>query len=198
MSLPNKEEVKNHLSKIESDIYHIVSGAWEDWIDSTESKRARFPRTRANIIWDRMIDRALDFAARFPGIKVINHQNQTMSFVINNSVLFRFKKGNSKGLSQNYPTQLALAFHDHAHQQLLFRGIEYSRVEIVYILNSLETKIKNIQVIARNRNQVLWGYNIQKPQNYISALPIKTQPKQAFSQIKAKKELKKTLTKNDE
>lgn len=196
MSLPNKEEVKNHLSKIEPDIHQIVLGAWKDWQDSTESKRARFPRTRANIVWDRMIDRALDLFARFKEIKVVTYQNQTYSFIINDSVLFRFKKGNPKGLSQNYPTQLALAFHDHA-QKLLFKGIEYSRVEIVYILNELETQIKNIQVIARNKNQILWGYNIQKPQNNIDELPIKTQLQPTSSQIRAKKQIKETLTKNE-
>ncbi len=198
MHLPNKDEVKRHLNKIESDIYHIVSGAWKDWLESTESSRFRYTRTRANVVWDRMIDRAKDLFTDRPEIRTIDRYNQTASFVIDDSVLFRFKKGNSHGLSQNYPTQLALAFHDH-DDPLLFDDCEYSRVEIVYILNDLETKVENIQVIARNKKEILWGYNVLKPQSNIEELPVKAHPQPASSLVRAKKqkeEVAEALTKN--
>ena len=64
----------------------------------------------------------------------------------------------------------------------------------------IETKINDIQVIARDKNQILWGYNIIKPQDNIEELPIQAQPQPATGLVKAKRQaeekVSETRTKN--
>ena len=170
MIVPNKDEVKSVLKPVESDLFKIVHGAWQDWLQSSEVERVRFPRTRANIVWDRMIDRALEVLPSKPGIRIMYHY-QTVSFVVDDKVLFRFKKGDEKGLSRNFPTQLALAYHDHSTNIGLFGPVELLRVQVVYVLNHLETDIQDVLVIGRNGSKVVWTYGIMPRFDAIEELP---------------------------
>lgn len=170
MYIPNKDEVEGVLKPIESDLFKIVHGAWQDWLQSSEVGRARFPRTRANIVWDLMIDRALEVLPSKPGVRFIYHP-QTVSFIVDDKVLFRFKKGDEKGLSRNFPTQLALAFHDHNTNIGLFGPLELLRVQVVYILDKLKTSIEDVLVVARNRNKVVWTYGVMPQFDAIEELP---------------------------
>ena len=170
MYVPNKEEVEGVLKPIESDLFKIVHGAWQDWLQSSEMGRARFPRTRANIVWDRMIDRALEVLPSKPGVRFTYH-HQTVSFIVDDKVLFRFKKGDGKGLSRNFPTQLALAYHDHNGNIGLFGPLELLRVQVVYILNRLETDIEDVLVVGRDGSKVVWTYGIKPQFDAIEELP---------------------------
>jgi hypothetical protein len=157
--VPNKDEVENVLKPVESDLFKIVHGAWQDWLQSSEVGRVRFPRTRANIVWDRMIDRALEVLPSKPGVRFIYHY-QTVSFVAQERVLFRFKKGDEKGLSGNFPTQLSLAYHDHSTNIELFGPVDLLRVQVVYVVNALETDLEDVLVVARDGGKVAWTYGI--------------------------------------
>jgi hypothetical protein len=161
VTAPIRDDVEKVLKRIEPELYEIVKGAWQDWLESSEVGRTRFTRTRANLVWDRMVDRAFEKFSQDPNIAYII-QFHTVKFIVGNHVLFRFKKGDLKGLSHNFQTQLALAFHD--HNTLLFG--DFARVEVVYVLNELETQIKRVCVVARNNDTVLWVYDIM-PQNAV-------------------------------
>jgi hypothetical protein len=156
--VPDQNEVENCLKRIESELYNIVHASWNDWLQSTEFGRTRFARTRANIVWDRMIDRALNLLPDLQDVQYIKLPN-TVFFIANNTVQFRFKKGDAKGLSSNYPTPQAIAYHD--HEQILLPFLkDLIRVEIVYLLNKTESYVENVFVVARNRNNIAWHYNI--------------------------------------
>ena len=83
-----------------------------------------------------------------PGVRIING-HETFKFLLDDQVLFRFKKGNEAGLSVNVPTQLALAFHN--HNQDLLGLADVHRVEVVYQLNWLETEIFDVIVVGATR-----------------------------------------------
>ena len=139
----------------------IVLGAWEDWLRNPESALYRYSRTRANIMWEHMVRRAEETFSRDPGIRMV-HGHQTIGFLVDHRVFLRFKKGDEAGLSRNYPTMLALKFHDH---QSPLPGIPtVDRVEIVYALDQLETEITSVFVVARNSDQVAWLYDILEEQ----------------------------------
>lgn len=172
MAEPIKEDVERTLKRIEPELFKIVQGAWGDWQEMSEKWRTTFPRTRANWVWDRMINRAYSVFSQGTGIKFIEQFN-TVSFIIDNNVLFRFKKGDIKGISHNYPTQLALAYHNH-DEMLFFPDMDLSRVEVVYALNEnqTQTEIERICIVARKRNQILWAYDIKPQVIAIEEIPI--------------------------
>src|SRR5688500_9091943 len=132
-----KEEVQNLLKPIHAPLCRVVRGAWEDWGRVAPMIGRRFARTPANVIYERMIARAISEFESMPGIRILNG-HQTVHFVYQDAVRFRFKKGDEKGLSRNYPTQMALAFNDQSSD--LFGAPTISRVDIVYQLDGLATR----------------------------------------------------------
>ena len=116
-----------------------MRGAWDDWLKSSEYGKSRFTRTRACVVQERIIDRAFRV---FPSsIKPIE-KNNTVSFIKDNQVLFRFKKADPKYFTHNVQTNLALAFHNHQKSFPEFGEIDFARVEVVYVLDKTETEIQ--------------------------------------------------------
>lgn len=151
-----ENEVKKVLEPIQYEIENIVTKAWQDYRDLTDS--VIFKRTRANIVWDRMVSRALKWSEEEPLTRTII-KNNTVCFVIDNKLLFRFKKGDSLGYSNNVQTKLALAYHD---PQKVLPGISSThRVDVVYMLNPLETEVEDICVVSRTHNVVNYIFSIK-------------------------------------
>lgn len=157
---PRQEIVESVLGPYHDVIYGVVDAAWQDWLSSSEFPRARSSRTRACIVWDRMIDHANAAFLENPRVRCVEHYN-TWSFIVDDLVLFRFKKGNQVGYTANYPTQTALAFHDHERQYNLFGFEDYHRVQIVYTLDELESDLGRVLVVARDNSRIAWDYQIQ-------------------------------------
>lgn len=157
MPVPPQEEVRSAFDPIREPIVEAVLGGWKDWRASPQSGIWRCKRSRANFVWEQIIDRAhiaFDSVAR---VRIVDGQ-ETFKFLVDDRVLFRFKKGDEAGLSANVPTQIAMAFHD--HEQNLFGLPEVHRVDVVYQLNQLETDIADILVVARDGERVAWTYSL--------------------------------------
>ena len=129
----------------------------------------RCKRSRANFVWEQIIDRAHAALFDHADVHVIDG-NETMKFLVQDTVLFRFKKADETGRSANVATQLALAFHD--HDQDLFDLPEVQRVEVVYKLNRLETKIEDICVVARDGDLIAWEYSLLDTGEAVVPLPL--------------------------
>lgn len=139
-------------------LYRAVTGAWSDYQKSSEAGRWRRKRTRAAIVWERMIDRALlDFTddGNIQSIEI----DDTIVFVIEKIVLLRFKKSDNSSLTRNYPTGTALLFHN--HDEMLPGVVPHEhRIEVTYVLNDRETVVEAVRVIARDGSVVIWQYEI--------------------------------------
>ena len=170
MGLPIESDVRRIFSRIIPILLTIGRGAWQDWLTSSEAGRTRFSRTRAAVVWERMIDRAITAFDAIPGIRHIE-KFQTVSFIIDDYVLFRFKKADSNYLSRNIQTKLALAFHDPNARFPYFENMDFIRVEVVYILNKLETELQGIYVVARQGRKTLWHYDIGVPEATAKEFP---------------------------
>ena len=107
-------------------------------------------------MWEQMIDRAHRAFEADPGV-AISRKNETFRFVVGD-VLFRFKKGDRTGLSANFPTQTALAFHD--PQRVIPGQGALERVEVVYTLNRLQTEVTDVLVVARHGTTILWTFSL--------------------------------------
>ena len=169
MPVPRSEIVQPIIDNHREAIVAVVLGAWQDWIASPHPGIWRQSRSRANFVWEQMIERVhLSFDGK-SGIHIIEG-HATYKFLIDDTVLFRFKKGDETGLSANVPTQHALAFHD--HDQDLLGLPKVHRVEVVYQLNRLETEITDIIVVARDEDAVVWSYSLLNAAERIAPLPI--------------------------
>src|SRR6056297_1577189 len=157
MPIPSEATVRPILNEVRVPIVAAIYEAWEDWLASDRNGVWRYKRSRANFVWEQIIERANNALLDHADVHVIDG-HETMKFLVRGSVLFRFKKADETGRSSNVATQLALAFHD--HEQDLFGLPEVQRVEVVYKLNRLETQIDDICVVARNGDQIAWEYSL--------------------------------------
>lgn len=163
----------------------IVCGGWDDWMEINAKSPIRSLRTRACIVWDKTTQRALDVLPEKHNV-ISNECNNTILFQIQD-ILFRFKKGNEKGISSNIQTRRAIDFHDHGVQFSLFPGTKFDspkRIEIVYTINELGTKVDKVMVVARNGKSVIWNYELRKTSSDISDIS-----RVALQQQKSPKEL---------
>lgn len=158
MPVPRREIVEPTIDKHRQVIVAAVQGAWSDWLASPHPGIWRCKRSRANFVWEQIIDRVHHAFDGTPGVRIIGSL-ATYGFLIDDRVFFRFKKGDENGLSTNVRTQLALAFHDH-DQDLPGLLPEVERVEVVYQLNRLETQVVDIIVVARDGDTVVWTYSL--------------------------------------
>jgi hypothetical protein len=157
MPIPSEATVRPVLDEIREQVVSAIREAWEDWLASDRNGVWRYKRSRANFVWEQIIERANNALLGHDAVHLIDG-HETMKFLVRDKVLFRFKKADETGRSSNVATQLALAFHD--HEQDLFGLPEVQRVEVVYKLNRLETQIDDICVVARNGDQIAWEYSL--------------------------------------
>ena len=157
MPIPSETTVRPILDEIREQVVSAIREAWEDWLASDFNGVWRCKRSRANFVWEQIIERANNALLDHDAVHLIDG-HETMKFLVRDIVLFRFKKADETGRSSNVATQLALAFHD--HEQDLFGLPEVQRVEVVYKLNRLETQIDDICVVARNGDQIAWEYSL--------------------------------------
>ncbi len=169
MSGPPKASVQPLLDKHREPLVAAVFGAWDDWLASPHVGVWRCKRSRANFVWEQIIERAHLAFDGASGIRIIDG-HETFKFLVEDRVLFRFKKGDETGLTANVPTQLALAFHD--HEQDLLGLPEVHRVEVVYQLNRLETEVVDVLIVARDGDAVVWTHSLLDAGEGIVPLPV--------------------------
>lgn len=169
MPIPNQATVKPIIDEIRGEIVSAIHDAWDDWMASPYVGVWRCKRSRANFLWEQIIGKAHSALLALPSIHVIEGIG-TMTFLVQDQVLFRFKKADDAGRTANVATQAAIDFHDHDKDLL---GLpEIQRVEVVYKLNKLETAIQDICVVARVGANVAWEYSLVDAGDVIAPLPM--------------------------
>ena len=103
---------------------------------------------------------------------------ETALFLLADELVFRFKKGDVKGLSSNIGTQTALEYNDPNECLSLFDLPDLMRVDVVYTLNEYETMISDVLIVARDNERAAWSFSILPRQADIVPDPIGVDPKQ--------------------
>jgi hypothetical protein len=169
MTMPEQEVVEAALAPLESILTRSLSRAWQDWRASGLDYWRR--RGRANYVWEQAAHYAALELDPIPSVSVLV-KNESYHFLVGDRVSFRIKKADISGYTRNFPTQEALAFHD---PQIPLTGVPAAqRVEVTYTLNASETDLRDIVVVGRNGDEVLWTYSLLR-NNSVASLPI-TQP----------------------
>ena len=156
MSFPDQAQVLNVLKPHFPALTGSLRSAWSSWLSSEYLARWN-KRGRANFIWEETRHEAVKRLSGVPGVAVLPRRDTTL-FVVDQQVLFRFKKGDESGVSRNVKTTEAQAYHDHAQTVLNLPGL--MRVEVIYQLNELETSILDIIIVARQDSSVLWKHSL--------------------------------------
>lgn len=157
MAVAVQSEVEPIIGAFADRLRAVLNRAMEDWLATPDRSKFRYGRTRANIIFEHIINHAL---SEFDGdgaesVKALV-EAQSVKFLFHNSVLARFKKGNAKGVGSNIETGAFLNFVD---PQGSFAGLpDIHRIEIVYQLNFLGTDYAEVAVVARDRHTRIWAY----------------------------------------
>jgi hypothetical protein len=158
MAAAIEADVREVLEEFEPRLLDICQGGWSDWQSSRRMALERFPRIRANVVHGFMVDRAISAFDGDPGVHVIL-QDETAKFLFAQRVLVRLKKADRNFLGSNIQTQAVLAFVD---PQLTIPGLpDVQKVDVVYVLNDLETSIERVAVTARDNDVRLWSYDIE-------------------------------------
>lgn len=151
-----KSDVQALLEPYAERLAAIPTEAWRDWMTSGR-QHWRAKRSRAGFMWEEMIHLAHQAFLDDPRVQIVP-RHETFLFVLDGTLVFRFKKGNRDNMACNIATQSTLAFVD---PQRELDGIpEASRVDILYIPNKLETAIADVRVVARDGDRVAWHFSL--------------------------------------
>lgn len=172
MPVPNENDVKAALEPFEGVMAEIILDAWED--SAPDRARYQYKRTLRCIMHERTMRMAQAKLDGRPGV-FIDERHETAYFLFDGGVIARIKHGDGKGLGRNNHTQSSFAFVSaEAEPWQLPLGLpNEQRVDIVYLLNSLETRVKEILVTGRDGDTALWSYPLYpREAKPISVLPI--------------------------
>jgi hypothetical protein len=171
MPVPNMDEVKALLAGFEPRIRAVIEAAWREWLEYPHKGRLVFlARFRAVFVFDAIARNAM---AEFDDDKEIHVkvEKQTVKFLFRKQVFARFKKGNDKGVGSNIETQAVLDFID---PNRTIPGLlpDVMRVEFCYGVDQLGLNLSEIAVVARNRNQRIWAYAIDRSEPTADVVPL--------------------------
>lgn len=181
MTNPDQAFVQRLIGPRESIITDLVLGAFARWWKNPERGQL-YRRVQAGLIHNYTMNAAPTAFASDPGVRIVPGQ-ETLSFVIEEILILRFKKGDASGLSRNIETLLALAW---LNPQECIPGLpDLMKIEACYVLNKIQTQIDKILIVARNYKGMLWSYQIFPVAASVMAppLPIPTPPQSSASNV---------------
>lgn len=146
-----------------------IEKAWED-LKAKYTDRAWWRRksTTRGIMWENSVQGVLEELGNDEGIRPIPHDD-TVSFIADDLVQFRLKKASLSLFTSNFPTPLASLFH--RHDADLFGHTGHHRVEIVHVFNQFQTALDWIGVVAREKSEILWKFELPQGGASVVALP---------------------------
>jgi hypothetical protein len=182
MPTPDEATVKTVLQENDRDIRcrEAIEQAWAHCQGLGDRAWWRRKSTTAAIMWEHSVANAVEALESDNGAKVIAHQDTT-SFIFDDTVFLRFKRAGLSLLTSNYPTQLANLFHSHTRDLFGFDG--HHRVEIVHVFNRFQTALDWIGVVARDKKDLLWQFELRRGGADVIAFPPSERPNPAADTV---------------
>jgi hypothetical protein len=152
--MTTEDDVRAILDGVrQAKLYRAIHAAWED-VQPDRPKYPYWPRTRANMHFERMAARLQEQFADDPGVKFV-FANETVKIIFDQKLMARCKKADNRGLGHNVPTFT----NDLFCAQSSFLA-PLGQVEVVYFLDDYATEIREIVVQARDGDARLWFFPI--------------------------------------
>lgn len=160
MPIPNRALINQIFAKDgrASKLHGAILRAW-DTATTKYPERARWVRksTFRAIVWEYVINEFGTLADGDASFNAVFHRD-TASFMLDDAVLFRFKRADLSLSTANYPTTEAVAFDDHSVDLYGYKGLQ--RVELCYVLSEFETEVVWVGISARSNGEFLWKIEI--------------------------------------
>lgn len=126
----------------------VIAGGWKAYVDE---RRVRSRRTRANVVWDNMIELAnRELVDHFDGVRPVELYGSA-AYVLNDRLLLRFKKHDRKMRTSNIMTTVQTVLW----RQGYLEGMpDLAHVTCGYVLDKAEAGIEKYVVVratARKR-----------------------------------------------
>lgn len=186
MQLADETVVRTTLQPYEAKLSAAIAGAWDDWKALPLAGQLLFPgRSRACLVFDFFVGRAIAAFDGDAGVHVLR-RDETAKFMFGGKVVLRFKKADDSGMGSNIQTQATLKFVD--QEQQLPGMPDVHKVELVYMLNRLQTQIDEVAVVARDGNVCLWSYLLTPVASAAAViqLPLADAPEPVRAKVKVK------------
>ena len=171
--IPNESVVREVLARHAWGMHcrGAVEDAWETVKNEYATTLPSFRRksTRRALVWEHTIQNAVSRFEENPGV-LVRPENDTYSFVFDETVKLRFKKANPKLFSSNYPTQLSLQFHTHDSDLFGHKGLH--RAEVLHVFDQTESKLDWVGVVGRNGNTILWSFELPFDSGVVKPFPV--------------------------
>ena len=160
MAIPDEKVVRDVLTRHDRGMLcgKAVEDAWTT-VKSDYPNLAWYRRksTRRALVWEHSVQNAISALSDAPGVAIIQ-KNDTRSFILDDTVLLRFKKASLRLLSSNYPTLSSLLYH--RHEADLFGHEGYHRVEVVHVFDRIESNLDWVGVVGREGWTPLWNFEL--------------------------------------
>jgi hypothetical protein len=164
MPIPIQEVVRRVLAKNGRDIAcrRAVNEAWAV-VKAGYPEKVWWRRrsTRAAVMWEHSVDNVAAALADDKEVRVVRHYDTT-SIIFDETVLLRCKKASIQLFTANYPTPLARAFHQHKADLFGHAGLQ--RVELAHVFNRFETDLDWVGIVAREKRNILWHFELGAPE----------------------------------
>ena len=145
------------LSPYHDALYACLMEAWEKWLTLAQMFPDPLARTRANAVYQFMLDRATERFQKMRSVHRVESRSRIL-FNIKDEVVVGFKKLSHKLRTRNYPTLFSLMYD----AQMDLEGIpsRLPRVTVGYQLKNFNTEIDPFVVYAVE-NKMRWCYPLE-------------------------------------
>lgn len=159
MPKPIKDHVERILAKHDRNrkVREAIDFGWHSRTGCPGHATWARKGTRASVVWEGSRQRFQELMFDDPDCAIIPHHD-TFSYVLDDSLLLRFKKANVTLQTNNYPTPLHGLFDEHDEDLFGYNGLQ--RVEAVYVLDRFETKMVWAGIVAFDRGRHLWHFEL--------------------------------------
>ncbi len=172
------EVCRNHLEPYHGTFWHAFERAFAQFRSLTPDHQRIFSttkRSKTNVMWAFFMEEANKLMANDAGV-VPHTIHETTTFEIKSGQIeTRLKKVTPEGISRNYPTKRARAFHT-VGQFEIFSDLWSApiRVDVGYVPDDTGLNLAQVLVVFRQGNNVVWMYEIERPESGAVVLPITT------------------------
>ncbi|UGA36172.1 hypothetical protein JOS77_16940 [Chromobacterium haemolyticum] len=155
MSIISSEYAIEKLSTFFEALADIPYDAFDSWKANPMATKVVTRSVESMGIWNEMVRFAEERFEGHPRAKWVKLKAQ-FGLLIDQRFFIRFKKGNTRRKSSNYPTLTALQFHD---QEVDIFGATTHRMEVLYVLDKAGVKIESVLLVQRHKGRIVVELN---------------------------------------
>lgn len=165
----SRDVVSEILEPFAEPLFRIGAVPFERWLSEYPNRELHPPRTRANILYDLMVDQARREFRGVRGTEIIEPPSGVTLLAIAERVCIRFKKLDEDSLPSNNPTQAVRDWENGEDLPGIPSALQ--RLALGYRLNRLQTAVKDVLVSNSRAGHLLYDIILEEPDAGLIVLP---------------------------